>query len=288
MLVDTHCHVHFNAFKDDMDDVVRSALAKDVAMITVGTQKDTSANAVKLAERHDKVWAAVGLHPSHLLPGPVDEDEASFRSRNEEFDAEFYRGLLRHPKCVALGEMGLDYYREHPELGLEEQKRVQRKAFMAGARLAKEEGMPVIIHCRDAHKDQAEVLTEVFGPYVSGDPPRGVIHCFTGGVEDAQRYFDLGFFISFTGIITFPPKKTVLETEKETLRDVARWAPLDRILVETDAPYLAPVPMRGKRNLPEYVRYVAEEIARLKGLSFDEAAEATTANAFRLFPKMRS
>lgn len=287
MLFDTHCHVHFNAFKDDMDDVVKAALADDVAMITVGTQKDTSANGVKLAERYGRVWASAGLHPSHLLPGRVDEDEVAFRSRNETFDPDYYRELLRHPKVVAVGEMGLDYYREHGEVPLKEQKRLQAEAFTAGAELAKSEDLPIIVHCRDAHDDQIELLTKIHGPYVSGDPPRGVIHCFTGTVRDAERYFDLGFLISFTGIITFPPRKTDVEAGRELLTDVVRWAPLDRILVETDAPYLAPVPMRGKRCLPQYVRFVAEKVAELKGIDAKEVEEATTKNALRLFRKIR-
>jgi len=295
MLIDTHCHVHFNAFKDDMDDVVRSALEQDVAMITVGTQKDTSANGVKLAERYDKVWASVGLHPSHLMPGYVDEQEVQFRSRNEKFDEEYYRELLRHPKVVAVGEMGLDYYHENKDISIEEMKKLQSKAFEAGARLAISEKLPIIVHCRDAHDDQTELLTKIYGPFVDGDSPRGVIHCFTGTVQDAERYMHLGFFISFTGIITFPPRKAepVSEhgagsaAEKETLQDVVRWAPLDKILVETDAPYLAPVPMRGKRNLPEYVKHVAEKVAELKGLDFKEVEEQTTKNALNLFRKMQ-
>lgn len=287
MLFDTHCHVHFNAFKDDMDDVVKSALADDVAMITVGTQKDTSANGVALAERYDKVWASVGLHPSHLLPGYVDEDEVAFRSRNEAFDPDYYRELLRHPKVVAVGEMGLDYYHEHKEIPLEEQKKLQATAFTAGAELAKSEGLPVIIHCRDAHDDQIELLTKIYGPYVDGDPLRGVIHCFTGTIRDAERYFNLGFLISFTGIITFPPRKKDVEEGKELLTDVVRWAPLDRILVETDAPYLSPVPMRGKRCLPEYVRHVAAKVAELKGIEVKEVEEETTKNTLKLFTKIR-
>lgn len=286
MLFDTHCHVHFNAFKDDMDDVVRSALEQDVAMITVGTQKDTSANGVKLAERYDHVWASAGLHPSHLLPGYVDEDEVAFRSRQEAFDPDYYRELLRHPKVVAVGEMGLDYYHENKDVPLEEMKRIQAQAFEAGARLAMSEGLPVIIHCRDAHDDQIELLTKIYGPFVDGDPLRGVIHCFTGTTQDAQRYFNLGFLISFTGIITFPPRKADIEAGKETLQDVVRWAPLDKILVETDAPYLAPVPMRGKRNLPEYVKHVAEKVAELKGVSYKEVEKETTKNTLNLFRKI--
>lgn len=286
MLFDTHCHVHFNAFKDDMDEVVQAALDDDIAMITVGTQKDTSANGLALAERYDRVWASVGLHPSHLLPGYVDEDEVAFKSRNEEFDPNYYRELLQHPKVVAIGEMGLDYYHGHETVPLEEQKRIQAKAFIAGAELAKSESLPVIIHCRDAHDDQIELLTKIYGSYVAGDPLRGVIHCFTGTIRDAQRYFDLGFLISFTGIITFPPRKKDITEGKELLTDVVKWAPLDKILVETDSPYLSPVPMRGKRCLPQYVRYVAAKVAELKGIDVKEVEEQTTKNVLKLFTKI--
>jgi TatD DNase family protein len=299
-LVDTHCHVHFNAFKGDMDETVRAALASGVGIIAVGTQKDTSLNGIKLAERHDNVWASVGLHPSHLFEGYVDEQEVQFKSRNETFDVEFYRSLLKHPKVVAVGEMGLDYFHTYETISLEDQKKREAEAFEAGARLAIEEDVPVIIHCRDgstplttgAHEDQIALIEKIWGP--GPDPvrgqapvaPRGVIHCFTGTKHDAERYFALGFYVSFTGVITFPPKKADIAAGKELLTDVVKWAPLDKIMVETDAPYLTPMPFRGKRNLPEYVKHVASKIAELKGLSFDEVAEATTANAKRLFRKM--
>ncbi len=292
-LIDTHSHVHFNAFKDDMDDVVRSALEKGIGMVAVGTQKDTSANAVKLAERYENVWAAVGLHPSHLFEGYVDEQEVHFKSRNETFDADYYRALLRHPKTVAMGEMGLDYFHTYENIPLEQQKQEEIDAFTAGAKVAIEEGVPVIIHCRDAHDDQIKLIERIWGPYnqvpsAKGQvpSPRGVIHCFTGTWADAERYFALGFYISFTGVITFPAKKADIAAGKELLTDVVRKAPLDKIMIETDAPYLAPMPYRGKRNLPEYVEHVAAKVAEIKGLSVDEVAAATTANAKRLFRKM--
>jgi len=289
MLFDTHCHVHFNAFKGDMDDVVRNALANDVSMITVGTRQDTSENAVAVAERYRRVWAAVGLHPSHLFSGYTDKQEiASSSSKRETFDPEYYRKLLAHPKVVAVGEMGLDYYHNHDGFDPEKQKELQVALFTAGAKLAKENGLPIIVHCRNAHDDQIELLTKIYGPYISGDPFRGVIHCFTGTSHDAQRYFDLGFFIGFTGIITFPPRKSALANGEELLTDVVRWAPLERILVETDAPYLAPVPYRGKRCLPRYVREVAKKVAELKGIDPSEVEARTTENTFRLFQKIHS
>ena len=286
MLIDTHCHVHFAAFKDDMDDVVRASLSEGVQMIAVGTQKDTSANGIKLAERYEGVWAAVGLHPSHLFEGYVDEQEVHFKSRNEEFDSVYYGELLKHPKVVAVGEMGLDYHYAYEGIDHAEMKRREETAFEAGAKLAMDAGVPVIIHCRDAHDDQAALIEKIWGPWKSGDPERGVIHCFTGTKRDAERYFNLGFLISFTGVITFPPKKKDIAEGRELLIDVVKAAPLDKIMVETDAPYLGPVPHRGERCLPQFVKFTAQKIADLKDIPLEEVATATTANARRLFSKM--
>ena len=287
MLIDTHCHVHFNAYKDDMDEVVKETLKNDVAMITVGTQRSTSKNGVELAKKYDGLWAAVGLHPSHLFETFVDEDEVKLHSKNETFDIEYYRELSKDPKVVAIGEMGLDYFHVHDGVSLLDQKKKQFETWEAGARLAKEENLPLITHCRDAHDDQVKLIEKVYGPWSEGDPKRGVIHCFTGTKRDAEKYFKLGFMISFTGIITFPPRKADIEAGKETLQDVVKWAPLDKIMVETDAPYLSPVPYRGKRNHPMYVKYVAEKVAELKDISYEEVAQSTTDNAKRLFNKIK-
>lgn len=292
MLIDTHCHVHFNAFKDDMDDVVRSTLADGVQMITVGTQRDTSANGIKLAERYDGVWATVGLHPSHIFAGYHDEGEVQFKSRNETFDPEYYGELLKHPKVVAVGEMGLDYHYEYENVSLDEMKAKESSAFEAGARLAIAHDLPVVIHCRDAHEDQIALIEKIWGPYDAAAPRgreaplRGVIHCFTGTKRDAERYLALGFYISFTGVITYPPKKSDVAAGKELLTDVVSWVPMDRFLVETDSPYLAPVPKRGERCVPSFVKITAQKVADLKGVSFDDIAEASTANARRLFRRM--
>lgn len=286
MLIDTHCHVHFNAFKDDMDDVVRSCLSEGVQMITIGTQSGTSANGVKLAERYDGVWAAVGLHPSHLFAGYHDEGEVQFKAKHETFDPAYYAELLKHPKVVAIGEMGLDYHYEYEGVTREEMRGREEAAFEAGARLAIAHELPVVVHCRDAHEEQIALLEKIYGPYREGEPPRGVIHCFTGTQRDAERYLALGFYISFAGVITYKPRKADLEEGKELLTDVVKWVPIDKFLIETDAPYLAPAPHRGERNLPSYVRFVAAKIADLKGVSEEEIAVATTANAKRVFRKM--
>lgn len=288
MLIDTHCHVHFNAYKNDMDDVVRSCLSEGVQMVTIGTQKDTSVNGIALAEKYEGVWATVGLHPSHIFAGYHDEGEVQFKSRNETFDPEYYGKLLQHPKVVAVGEMGLDYHYEYEGVSLEEMKAKEAAAFEAGARLAIANDVPVVIHCRDAHDDQIALIEKIWGSHRDGDHVRGVIHCFTGAKHDAERYLALGFMLAFGGTITYPPRKSDVAAGKELLIDVVKWAPLDRIVIETDAPYLAPVPHRGERNTPRNVKIVAQKIAELRGLSLEEIASMTTRNALRLFRKMGS
>jgi TatD DNase family protein len=286
-LIDTHCHVHFNAYKDDMDAVVRSCLSEGVQMVTIGTQKDTSANGIALAEKYDGVWATVGLHPSHIFAGYHDEGEVQFKSRNETFDPEYYGKILQHPKVVAVGEMGLDYHYEYEGVSLEEMKTKEAATFEAGARLAITNDLPVVIHCRDAHEDQIVLIEKIWGAYSDKEHIRGVIHCFTGTKHDAERYLALGFMLAFGGTITYPPRKSDLADGKELLTDVVKWAPLDRIVVETDAPYLTPMPYRGERNTPLHVRIVAKKVAELRRVSYEEIVEATTNNAKRLFRKMR-
>lgn len=283
-LIDTHCHVHFQAYKEDMDAVVERALKNKVGMITVGTQSTTSANGLKLAERYEGVWAAVGLHPNHLHaqefldenelpPGVTAEqhDSVKVKTRAERFDPEYYRPLVAHPKAVAVGEFGLDYYRLPPNVDLETLKADQMSAVRSQLAFASDAAKPVIIHCRDAHADQARLLAEEIDR--GGLKRRGVIHCFTGTDTEAATYRDIGFYVSFTGIVAFG--KNVMEAAKNV--------PLEQMLIETDSPYLTPPPHRGKRNEPSYVRFVAEKIAEIKGLPVSKVAEVTTENAVRLF-----
>ncbi|MBI1908285.1 TatD family hydrolase [Candidatus Uhrbacteria bacterium] len=286
--IDTHCHVHFQAYKVDMDEVIRRSLDEGVFMITVGTQSTTSTNGVEVAERYDGVWTTIGLHPNHTCEQEFyDEDElpsedkpaGKIKTRCEEFDPEYYRKLAAHPKVVAIGECGLDFYRipEHldRQTVIETQERNVRRQFD----LADECNLPVVIHCRDAHVEQQQIIRA----YVKAGRLKchGVVHCFTGTLEEAQGYVALGFLISFTGIMTFPPRKG--EGDVSPLQKVARDLPLDRIMVETDAPYLTPVPFRGQRNDPRYVKHVAAKIAELRGISLEEVAEATFESAKQLF-----
>ncbi len=305
MLIDSHCHVHFNAYKDDMDDVITRTLAQGIRLITIGTQSTTSANGLKAAEQYDGVWATVGLHPNHLCEQEFfDENELTqefqatlvavqrdgtlvpgnslVKTRCERFDHDYYLQLARHPKCVAIGECGLDYFRIPENLDRDEVIATQKEAVRAQFELASEVGLPVVIHCRDAHADQLAMVREFVG--AGKLQRRGVVHCFTGTLEEAQAYIAIGFAISFTGVITFPPRKSdVRHSGLSLLQEVVRDLPLEHIMVETDAPYLTPVPHRGERNEPVYVRHVAEKVAELKKISIEEVERVTTENAMRVF-----
>ncbi len=280
---DVHTHVQFAAFKDDADLVIKRALEQGVWMVNVGTQKDTSENAIKLAERHpEAVYATTGLHPIHTEKSYHDPKElgtfshsqecenvaGGFVSRGEEFDYEFYKKLAGHKKVVAIGECGLDYYRiRNKELGIMKQK----KAFTAQIELSLEVKKPLMVHCRNAFKDLIEILNSYFIIHNSSNP--GIIHFFSGTEADAKELLGLGFSFSFGGVITFA----------RDYDEVVRLIPLERILLETDAPYVAPIPYRGKRNEPAYVAEVAKKIAELKGLPFEEIAGETAKNARNIF-----
>jgi TatD DNase family protein len=278
-LIDAHAHVNFNAYKDDAEEVIARANEASIGMLVVGSQHSTSERAVKYAETHEHMWAVVGLHPTHLHEQHVDEEEIEYRSRAETFDRATYEKLATSKKVVAIGECGLDWYRIPEGADLEQVKEAQKTAFRAQVELAIDLDLPVMIHCRDAHDDVAGIL-EAF--IRQGKRPRGNVHCFTGTWAEAERYLKIGFYISFTGIITFPPRKAEIE-RGESLHDVVKKVPIEKILVETDAPYLAPIPFRGKRNEPLYVRHVAEKIAELKGLDPDEVARQTLENTKKLF-----
>lgn len=268
LLIDTHAHVNFNDFKNDSEEVIRRALDNGVWMINVGSESKTSKRAVKMAEEYEEgVYAAVGLHPSHLIEQDVELEEngetVKYKSKPEEFDYDFYLNLAKNKKVVGIGECGLDYFRNNDESFKEKQKEV----FIEHLKLAQEANKPIIIHCRDAHEDLLEIL------HLEAPLPSGIMHFFTGTLEQARKYIELGFYISFSGVITFA------KNYEETVRQI----PLEKILVETDCPYVAPVPYRGKRNEPQYVKYVAQKIAEIKGLSFEEIAEQTTKNAKKMF-----
>ncbi len=248
ILIDTHAHVNFNDFKDDYKETTKRALNNEIWMINIGAGGDTSKRAIEIAEEYENgIYAAVGLHPGG----------------REEFDYDYFFKLAKNEKVVGIGECGLDYYHTKDIKLWEKQKEI----FIKHIKLANETNKPLIIHCRDAHDDLLEILR------LKAKLPKGVMHFFTGTLEQAKKYIDLDFNVSFSGVITFT----------SAYNEVVKNIPLEKILVETDCPFVAPVPYRGKRNEPAYVKYVAQKIAELRGLSFDEVAEQTTRNARKLF-----
>jgi len=282
MLIETHAHLDYPGFANDFEDVVRRATEAGVTrIITIGTSVESSRRAVELAEQYPNVFAVIGVHPTYAHEG-------------EEDVVAPLRELAKNPGVVAIGEIGLDYHRL-PSLEVNKRKDVQvfnalqseteeqveariqdgaykskqAELFEQLLDLAVELKMNVVIHQRDAWDDTLEILRE-YGRQLSG-----VFHCFGGTLDQANEVLDLGHLVSFTGIVTFKNGKQV--------REVAAQVPLDRFMVETDCPYLAPVPFRGKRCEPAYTRLVAEEIARARGLSLEEIAGATTATAEEFF-----
>lgn len=272
MLIDTHSHLNFNAFKNDADEVVRRALQKDIWMINVGSQYSTSERAVFMSEKYQEgVYAAIGIHPIHLseliFKDKVDEnEEVEFYPSVEKFDEEKYIKLAENKKVVAIGEIGLDYFHN------KDNKEKQKEVFSAQIDMAMKLNLPIIIHCREAHDNVMEILRDKKKQY--GEKLRGVVHCFSGRLSQAKIYIEeLGFCLGFNGIITFDRSydKVVREIDSKY------------ILIETDCPYLTPVPFRGKRNEPAYVEHVAEKIAEIKNIDSDEVSKITTINATELF-----
>ena len=271
LLIDVHTHTHFAAFADDKDAVIKRALAAGVWIINVGTQADTSKDGIETAHSYPEgVFATVGLHPIHTEKSYHDTqelgaDDKGFTSRGEQFDMARYLELARDASVVGIGECGLDYYRLE-----EDTKQRQVEAFTNQIALSREVGKPLMIHCRNAFRDLIDLL-RVEKNNLNAAP--GNIHFFTGTKDDAHDLLDLGFLFSFGGVTTFT----------HDYDEVVSYIPLDRILTETDAPYVAPVPYRGKRNEPVYITEVAKKIAELKGVEYGAVAEATVRNARMLF-----
>ena len=255
MLIDSHCHLDrldLAAHGGSLDTALDAARAAGVGhFLCIGVSADNAATVKGLAERYDDVDCSVGVHPLDLEPGA-------------EPALDWLLGELAHPKVVAIGETGLDYHYEPESAAL------QQASFRLHLEAARITGKPVIVHTREARADTLALLRE------AALPQAGVLHCFTEDWEMAKAALDIGFYISLSGIVTF--------RNAEALRDVARQVPADRLLVETDSPYLAPVPHRGKPNLPQYVREVAEYLAVLRGVSYEALAEQTSSNFKRLFP----
>jgi TatD DNase family protein len=256
MLIDSHCHLDFPDFAEERDAIVARAKAAGVGrMITISTFVSRYDTYRAIAEAYDNVWFTVGTHPhqSH------EEPEAPLEKLIE---------LAQHPRCIGIGEAGLDYHYDRSP------RDVAARVFRTHIAAARETGLPLVIHARDADEDVANILREEMGKGAF----KALLHCFTASRMLAETGLELGLYVSFSGVVTFK--------NSQELRDIARDVPLDRILVETDAPFLSPVPYRGKRNEPAYVAATAATLAEVKGVSPDEFARATTQNVLRLFSKM--
>ena len=277
MLIDTHAHVNFNAFKDDADEVIRRSLAADTWMILVGSEVKTSKRALEYANKYEKgVYAAVGLHPIHTHEQEARGEDYEFTTREEDFSYDVYEKLAQFKKVVAIGEVGLDYYQVDAAGDIRAIKQKQKQVFQEQLKLAHNLKLPVIIHCRQAHDDMLEILKAFKKDHKDSlpkDKAWGVMHCFSGDEELAWQYFKLGLNISFTGLITFSAQWD----------DLIRRLPNDKFMVETDCPYMTPEPFRGRRNEPLFVKKVAERIAEIKNLSLEKISEITTNNAKILF-----
>lgn len=258
MIVDSHCHLDFPDFAEELDDVVARAEQAGVSrMVTISTRVKWLSNLLAIAERFPNVYCSVGTHPHQ-----ADEEDG--------IPADELIALTKHPKVVAVGEAGLDYFYDKAS------RAAQERGFRTHIAAARATGLPLVIHTRDADADTGRILEEEMAKGAFS----AVLHCYTGGRELALKAVDLGLYVGFTGILTF--------NKSDALRAIAAELPADRILVETDAPYLAPTPYRGKRNEPAYVVETAKMLAQTRGVSQEEIAKQTTANFFRLFHKVRA
>lgn len=252
MLFDSHCHLEDQRFAGDFQEVLDRMAEQGVSRcLLAGSDMDTSRRIVALTQEKDTCYGAVGVHPH----------EAKF-FHDEDLDQ--MREWLALPRVVAVGEIGLDYYYDHSP------REVQRQAFEAQLHFAYEQGVAAIFHVRDAHGDMLGLLRARRKAL-----PQGVLHCYSGSLESAKLYLDMGFYLSFAGPVTFKNARSLVE--------VAAFCPIDRLLLETDSPYLAPEPMRGRRNEPSFVRFVAERVAQIRNVPLEELAAAATANTCRLF-----
>jgi TatD DNase family protein len=274
MLIDTHAHVNFSAFREDAEAVIERALTQSIFFINVGSQYSTSRRAVLYAQKYPgKMWATVGTHPLHLVKGSFshkDDEELSaeeIRTIGEDVDFVKYGELAKNSEVVAIGEVGLDYHHFEPGDDVEKIKAKQQEILKGFINLANEVKKPVAIHCWDAYADLYEILKN------NPVEKRGVIHSFVGSYKTAKKFIDLGYWIGINGVVTY----------SESFDKLIKETPLEKIVLETDCPYLTPVPFKGERNEPAFVKYVAEKVAKIKEISVAEVSTQTTANAKQLF-----
>ena len=288
MLIDSHAHINFKEYEGELEDVIQRSFDNKTWIINVGSNYETSQKAVEIAEKFGLgIWAVIGCHPIHLVKDITEKasfkgEEHSFFTPKEKFDYQKYLELAKSSdKVVGIGETGFDLFRmADAKYSIKEIKKIQTDVFKQFIKMAKELDLPLVLHCRGEEDDPYGVYDLMLDVLKSESRNlkaeiRGVIHCFGGNLTQAKKFIDLGFYIGFTGIVTFKNAKE--------LQEIAKEIPLDKILVETDAPFLAPDPYRGVKNEPTFVRYVAQKIADLKELTFEEVEKQTFKNTNKLF-----
>ena len=271
MIIDSHCHLNLAAFDADCEEVIKRTRDSKVGVINVGTNFETSLKAINLAKNYDGFWATVGLHPNHTFPFKKDPQELGGGLEilePEDFDEKFLE-LIKSEKVVAIGECGLDYSYFSDEEPVLQEKYIQdeKEAFIKQLKAARQFNKPLIFHVRKVYKEALSLIKEIY------PEAKGVFHFFTGSKQDAREIIRSGFYIGLSGVITYT----------ESYDQMIKELPLERILIETDAPYAAPLPFRGQRNEPIYVRYVAEKIAKIKGLEAKEVINQSLRNSLMLF-----
>lgn len=250
MLFDSHAHLDDHKFDADRDEIIAALKKSGISyVVNIGADLESSENSVNLADKYDFIYAAVGVHP-------YDAETV------DDALTEKLKSMAENKKVVAIGESGLDYHYEDAD------KEIQKKAFIKHIKLANELDLPIIVHNRDAHKDMMDILAE-------HKPENAIIHCYSGSAEMAKELVKMGYYISFSGTVTFKNAKKV--------QQAAEVVPLDRLLIETDCPYLCPEPERGSRNDPSKIRFTAQKLAEIKGVTFEEIAKVTTENAKRVY-----
>jgi len=288
MLIDSHAHINFQEYESKLDDVIKRSFANDTWIITVGSNFDSSQKAIAIAEKYKLgVWAVIGCHPIHLIKDIEEKSEfggqeSTFFITKEIFSAsggdyqKYYKLAKSSRKVVGIGETGLDFYRlVDKQNSIEQIKKIQSDTFRQFIKLAKELNLPLVLHCRGEEKKPYEAYDLMLGILNQEKYFKGVIHCFGGTLEQARKFIDLGFYIGFTGIVTFKNAKE--------LQNIAKVMPLDKILAETDAPFLAPEPYRGIKNEPTFVRYVVQKIADLHELTYEMVEKQIFENTRNLF-----
>ncbi len=276
LIIDSHAHLNFKAFEDDLDSVIQRSLNENVWVINVGSNYETSQKAVEISKKNKKgIYSSIGLHPIHVVKEFTKSDDEDGDFSENDFNYNRYKQLITDNskgKIVAIGETGLDYYyKPKNKLKLTEFKEKQKNVFIQHFNLAQEFNLPLILHCRMAHNDFINILKEI---NFKKNNSKGVVHCYTGDWLEAQQYLNMGFYLGFTGIIF-----------KLNLKEVLEKTPLNKILIETDCPYLVPPEAKeiSERNEPIFVKYIASEIGRIKNVGFSEVVKETSENTQKLF-----